>query len=778
MPTKHDLDTSKVDKTVQRAYQIAIANQHEYLLLEHLLAALVEEPIVIEMFKELGGNLDEVKSDLQTYYDSGLITKVAAGYKYFPARTQDTERCIQRSVATTMFSGRRSMDPLDLMVSLMYEEQSHAFFFVGKQNIDLLTVKEYITGDADNDSDAEGEGTDEEGGFFRGAGAGGAAPGGRGGKEVKNKEQALKVLGKYCINLNEQAKVGKIDPLIGRETEVAQLVLTTARRTKNNVVLVGEPGVGKTSIVEGLAKLIEEGNVPEVLLGSTVFSLDIGNLLAGTKFRGDFEERMKQIITSLTFVEKPILFIDEIHMIMGAGSGGQQNSMDVANLLKPALAKGALRCIGSTTYEEFRKHFEKDRALLRRFQKLDVFEPSIEDSKRILQGLAKVYEEFHGVTYAVEALDLAVELTSKYVNDRFLPDKAIDVIDSAGARQRVAPAEERLVEVGVEQIEYEVSRIAKIPPRTVKESESEKLAALAANLRSNVYGQDKALEVLDDAVIMSRAGLRDGNKPQGCYLFTGPTGTGKTEAAKTLANTLGIPLLRYDMSEYMEKHSVSKLIGSPPGYVGYGDGASGSGQLINDIEKHPYCVLLLDEMEKAHPDVYNVFLQVMDNGKLSSSNGKSVSMKNVILIMTSNAGASELEKESIGFERGARTDEDDAIINNTFTPEFRNRLDAIVKFQRLSKETMTLVVDKFIAQLNVLAADKGVAVEIDEEAKAWLAVKGYDPRMGARPLSRVIDQEIKKKLSREMVFGALRNGGTAKVTVAKDNTIALTFHSL
>lgn len=777
MPTKQDFDTSKVDKTVQRAYQIAIENQHEYLLLEHLLAALVEEPLVVDMFKELGGNLDEVKSDLQTYYDSGLITKVATGNKYFPARTQDTERCIQRSVATTMFSGRRSMDPLDLMVSLMYEEQSHAFYFIGKQNIDLLTVKEYITGDADNESESDGEGTDEEGGFFRGAG--GAGAGGRGaGKEVKSKEQALKVLGKYCVNLNEQAKVGKIDPLIGREAEVAQLVLTTARRTKNNVVMVGEPGVGKTSIVEGLAKLIEEGQVPEVLLGSTVFSLDIGNLLAGTKFRGDFEERMKQIITALTFVEKPILFIDEIHMIMGAGSGGQQSSMDVANLLKPALAKGALRCIGSTTYEEFRKHFEKDRALLRRFQKLDVFEPSIEDSKRILQGLAKVYEEFHGVTYAVEALDLAVELTAKYVTDRFLPDKAIDVIDSAGARQRVASAEERLAEVGIEQVEFEVSRIAKIPPRTVKESESEKLAQLAANLRSNVYGQDKALEVLDDAVIMSRAGLRDANKPQGCYLFTGPTGTGKTEAAKTLANTLGIPLLRYDMSEYMEKHSVSKLIGSPPGYVGYGDGASGSGKLINDIEKHPYCVLLLDEMEKAHPDVYNVFLQVMDNGAVSSSNGKSVSMKNVILIMTSNAGASELEKESIGFERGARTDEDDAIINITFTPEFRNRLDAIVKFQRLSKETMTLVVDKFIAQLNVLAADKGVTVEVDEAAKAWLAVKGYDPRMGARPLSRVIDQEIKKKLSREMVFGALRNGGTAKVTVADDNTIALTFHSL
>jgi ATP-dependent Clp protease ATP-binding subunit ClpA len=765
MPTKQDFDTSKVDKNVQQAYQIAVGYKHEYLLIEHILAALLDDPAINKLIQDLEGNIDEIKQDLSTLFSSGLLPTVAVN-KYWPKRTNESERCIQRSVATTMFSGRRVMEPTDLFVSLLYEEQSHAFYFISKQNIDQVSVKEYLTAEQDEEETPES-------GFFSKEQAQS-----RDNKHVKNREQAEKILAKYCVNLNEEASKGKIDPLIGREMEVSQLVLTTARRTKNNCVLTGEPGVGKTSIVEGLAKLIVEGNVPEILKGSTVYSLDVGNLVAGTKFRGDFEERMKQVLKALSFVDKPILFIDEIHMIMGAGSGGQQSSLDVANLLKPALSKGELRCIGSTTYEEFRKHFEKDRALLRRFQKLDIFEPSVEDTKRIIRGLSKVYEEYHGVQYEVEALDQAVELTSKYVNDRFLPDKAIDVIDAAGARQRVAPASEKVSIINVDLIEQEVSRIAKIPPRTVKESETDKLSKLLDNLKSNVFGQDNALHTLEDTVVMCRAGLREPNKPLGCYLFTGPTGVGKTESAKTLADTLGIPLLRYDMSEYMEKHSVSKLIGSPPGYVGYGDGASGSGQLINDVEKHPYCVLLLDEIEKAHPDVYNVFLQVMDNGKLTSSSGKSVSMKNVVLIMTSNAGAAELEKNAMGFGREDRDGEDDTVINRTFTPEFRNRLDAIVKFKRLTQNTMHQVVKKFITQLNAMGLDKKVRVWLQPDAVDWLAKQGYDPKMGARPLSRVIDQNIKRPLSREMLFGCLKDGGVAWITVGTDNQLKIKYRSI
>lgn len=769
--SERKFDHTKVDKTVQQAYKKAMEMRHEYLMLEHLLAALLDEEPVLEMLREQECNIDEVKNDLDAFFNSGLITTVPVGIHYFPARTAETERAIQRSVMRTMFSGRRVLEPLDLLVSIMYEEQSHAVYFLSKQGVDQLTVKEYITESGDDDDD-DGENHESNDGFYEKQSSGENSSSQQ--KEVKNKEQAIKLLSKYCINLNTQASEGKIDPLIGREEEVAQLVLTTARRTKNNVVLVGEPGVGKTSIVEGLAKLINEQNVPEILLKSTVWSLDIGNLIAGTKFRGDFEERMKQILKALTYVEDPILFIDEIHMIMGAGSGGTQSSVDVANLLKPALAKGKLRCIGSTTYEEYRKHFEKDRALLRRFQKLDVFEPSIEDSKRILRGLANVYETFHGVQYDLEALDQAVELTHKYINNRYLPDKAIDVIDAAGARQRVATSDVRINNITVELIEQEVSKLAKIPTNTVKESETEKLASLDTELHANVFGQEKAIEVLVDAVYMGRAGLREPTKPLGCYLFTGPTGVGKTEAAKTLANVLGVELVRFDMSEYMEKHSVSKLIGSPPGYVGYSDGGSGSGLLVNAVENHPHCILLLDEIEKAHPDIYNIFLQVMDNAELTSSSGKTVNFKNVILIMTSNAGATELEKNSIGFGKQNRDGADDGVINNTFKPEFRNRLDAIVKFGRLVPEIMHLVVGKFTKQLNDLAKTKNVEIQLDQSAVEWLAEHGYDPKMGARPLGRVMAENIKKPLSREMLFGKLKNGGTATVTVV-DNHIEIQY---
>ncbi|HEX8350754.1 MAG TPA: AAA family ATPase, partial [Hymenobacter sp.] len=538
-----------------------------------------------------------------------------------------------------------------------------------------------------------------------------------------------KLLEKYCDNLNADALAGKIDPLIGRQTEVHSLMLTTARRTKNNVVLVGEPGVGKTAVVEGLAKLIAEDQVPDAIKGSVIYSLSIANLLAGTKFRGDMEERVKQVIEA---IEKrgeelgvlPMLFIDEVHTMMGAGAG-TQGAMDVANLLKPALAKGKLRCIGGTTYEEYRKHFEKDRALMRRFQKLDIKEPSIEDTKLILRGLIPSYEAFHGVKYDLAALDTAVELTSRYITDRFLPDKAIDVVDAAGARQKIRPETEREPVITVELMQEEISRIAKIPSTTVKESEEDKLALLESNLRDTVFGQDNAILEVTDAVYLSRAGLRDPNKPQGNYLFAGPTGVGKTELAKQLAATLSIPLERFDMSEYMEKHSVSKFIGSPPGYVGFGDGGAGSGLLTNAIENTPHCVLLIDEIEKAHPDIFNVFLQIMDNGQITNSSGKTVSCRNVILIMTTNAGATELQKNSLGFGANSREGSDDKVIESMFAPEFRNRLDAIVKFNALASDNMLRVVDKFLAQLAGLAAGKGLTLEFTPTLRNWLAEKGF-----------------------------------------------------
>lgn len=754
-----NFDPTKANDVIERAAQIAERHDHEYVTLEHLLASALQDQKVLEVLTELGANCSDISADLVAHFQSDLLGK-AHGRR--PRQTVPLVRVVQRVVSQTIFSGRDAIRAIDVLIALMSEkdENSHACYFLAKQNLDVLDVKTAISHENVFDDD-----DDEEVTKVKTLPDGEEAPEDKGPKKSK----AERLLEKFCVNLNEQALAGKIDPLIGRETEVASLVLTTARRTKNNVVLVGEPGVGKTAVVEGLAKMIAEEQVPDAIKGSIVYSLEIGALMAGTKFRGDMEERVKQILDAVEKVgeEKgilPVLFIDEIHTMMGAGAGSS-GALDVANLLKPALAKGKLRCIGGTTYEEYRKHFEKDRALLRRFQKLDVLEPTIEDAKRILLGLSKVYAEYHGVTYDVAALDAAVDLTARYVTDRMLPDKAIDVIDAAGARQKIAPEENRVTTITVGLVEDEVSRIAKIPAQTVKEDETAKLAHLRTDLLSAVFGQDQAVETVDNAVILSRAGLRDPNKPQGCYLFAGPTGVGKTELAKQLAQTLSIPLHRFDMSEYMEKHSVSKFIGSPPGYVGFGDGQAGSGLLTNAVENSPHCVLLIDEVEKAHPDIFNIFLQVMDNGQLTNSAGKTVNFRNVILIMTSNAGASELQKNTLGFGANSVAGNDDKIIQSTFTPEFRNRLDAIVKFSALKQENMLRIVEKFIGQLNKQAQDKGVTIELNDAAMDYLARKGYDPKMGARPLARLIQNELSQPLSREMLFGALKGGGVAMVSI-------------
>lgn len=766
-----NFDPTKAQEVFERAAQIAERHDHEYVTLEHLLASVLQDQKVLEVLTELGANCSDLSADLLAHFQTDLLGK-AQGRA--PRQTAPLARVVNRVVAQCFFSGRMDIRAIDVLISILNEkdENSHACYFLAKQNIDLLDVKMAVSHDVDLDDDTEvktlpqgeeleAEGEDKEAG--------------------PRKSKAEKILEKFCVNLNEQALAGKIDPLIGRENEIATLVLTTARRTKNNAVLVGEPGVGKTAVVEGLAKLIAEEHVPDAIKGSLVYSLEIGALMAGTKFRGDMEERVKQIIDAVEKVgeEKgilPILFIDEIHTIMGAGAGSS-GGLDVANLLKPALAKGKLRCIGGTTYEEYRKHFEKDRALLRRFQKLDVLEPSIEDAKRILIGLSKVYQEYHGVEYSVEALEAAVDLTARYVTDRMLPDKAIDVIDAAGARQKIAPEGERQTTITQVLIEDEVSRIAKIPAQTVKEDETDKLAHLKADLLGAVFGQDDAVETVDNAVILSRAGLRDPNKPQGCYLFAGPTGVGKTELAKQLSNTLSIPLHRFDMSEYMEKHSVSKFIGSPPGYVGFGDGQAGSGLLTNAVETSPHCVLLIDEVEKAHPDIFNIFLQVMDNGQLTNSAGKTVNFRNVILIMTSNAGAKELQKNSMGFGANSVSGNDDKVIESTFTPEFRNRLDAIVKFSALKQENMLLIVDKFIGQLNTMAKAKNVTIMVSDAAREYLAQKGYDPKMGARPLGRLIQNELSQPLSRQMLFGDLKKGGTAMID-ATDDALTIEAHDL
>lgn len=743
---------------IYRAVEIAHQHGHEYTTLEHLLASLLEVEDVKTCLKAMNVDYEQMYTDLMSFFVAILETVPGAT----PSPTKGFDEVIMRCVGTAMFTVRANPSGIDLLLHLSQypSEDSHAVTLMQKYGITTLAIKQYI-------SHTNGPVSSTSTG-----GRPGMAEGGEPGvaNEPTTPEEAERILEKYCENLNRKAKALKIDPLIGRANEVGDITRIVSRRTKNNVVLVGEPGVGKTAIAEGLALKIVRGEVPATIKDSTVYSLDIASLVAGTRYRGDFEERMKLVLKSFKHIPNSILFIDEIHTIMGAGSGNS-GSLDVANLIKPALADGYLRCIGSTTLDEFRKHFEKDRALLRRFKKVDVGEPSPEDSKLILRGLRDAYEGFHGVKFTDAAIDAAVDLTHRYVMHAYLPDKAIDVLDNAGARQRILPESERKTLLDVADIEMEVASVARIPTKDVQEGESEKLIKLDTDLKGAVFGQDGAINELVDAVFVSRAGLRSPNKPLGSYLFTGPTGVGKTEIARQLAKTLGVPLLKFDMSEYVEKHNVSRLIGAPPGYVGFGDGAAGNGSLCNDVDANPYCVLLLDEIEKAHPDVFNVLLQVMDYGTLTSGSGKTINFRNVILIMTSNAGAAELTRNKIGFGSNVNVGGDDPVIERMFTPEFRNRLDAIVKFDRLKQEHILMVVDKFLAELSDMVTGRAVTLDVPKETKEWLAAKGFDPAMGARPLARVIHEHIKKPLSRLLLIGSLKNGGVAHVNVVDDKIV-------
>lgn len=730
---------SQFENTVKRAYALAIQWRHELVTIEHLLAALLENDEIVEVCKAVGGNLQNLMSDLHQYLDDSGNNIVVKNGAYQPRHTSLLINTVKKAKTQSLMSNKSELGIIDLFIAIFNIDNCNASYFLHSAGIEKDAVIQYLRGKQKKTNS---------------------------GLAVKD---ALEILNQFCINLNEKAKAGKIDPLIGRETEVENITQIMARRNKHNVIMLGDPGVGKTIIVEGLAKRIVEDAVPETLRDKTIYSLDLASLVAGTKFRGDFEERMKMIIAAFTALPNAILFIDEIHMIMGAG-GGNAGAMDAANLLKPALSRGEIRCIGSTTLEEYRKHFEKDRALGRRFQKLDINEPSIEDSKKIVKALAEYYTKYHGITYESAALDAAVELSVRYMHDKYLPDKAIDIIDSAGARQKIKPLVERADTIGIDQIKEEISRIARVPVSADKDQEDQKLGSLENDLKTQVFGQDEAIDKLVDSVLVSRSGLREGNKTQGAFLFSGPTGVGKTEIAKQLASVLGIDFVRFDMSEFQEKHTVSKFIGSPPGYVGYGDGQAGSGVLINALEKSPHCVILCDEIEKAHPDIVSIFLQVMDNGMISSQNGKVASARHCFLIFTSNLGAAQMEKPAMGFGNPEREGEDKEEVKKWFSPEFRNRLDGVIMFNRLSIDNMRLILNKFIAQLNTLANAKKVNICFDNNAKQWLIDHGFDRNMGARPLARVITDHVKKPLSREMLFGKLKNGGSVVFTLT-DNKL-------
>ena len=743
-------------KTLEEAihFALSLANErkHELATLEHLLLALIDEPDAARVMKACGVNLDTLRESLTRFVDNELEALVSDVDGSEAAPTTGFQRVIQRAAIHVQSSGRTEVTGANVLVAIFAERESHAAFFLQEQDMTRYDAVNYIShGVAKNPAYGEARpvrGAEEEGEQASAS------------RNEPEKEKEETALGKYCVNLNVKARKGDVDPLIGREHEVERAIQVLCRRRKNNPLLVGDPGVGKTAIAEGLAKKIVDGQTPDVLSGSTIFSLDMGALLAGTRYRGDFEERLKAVVKELEEHPDAILFIDEIHTVIGAGatSGG---AMDASNLLKPALQSGSLRCMGSTTYKEFRQHFEKDRALSRWFQKIDVYEPTVEDTIKILKGLKPYFEEHHDIRYTQEAIKVAVELSARYINDRKLPDKAIDVIDEAGAYQHLLPDSKRRKTITPREIEEVVAKIARIPPKSVSKDDAETLRDLEASLKRVVFGQDAAIESLASAIKLSRAGLREPEKPIGNYLFAGPTGVGKTEVAKQLSETLGVELLRFDMSEYMEKHSVSRLIGAPPGYVGFDQG----GLLTDGIDQHPHCVLLLDEIEKAHPDVFNILLQVMDHGRLTDHNGKTVDFRNVVLIMTSNAGASELAKSAIGFGRDRREGEDTAAIERTFTPEFRNRLDAIISFGPLPKEVILQVVEKFVLQLEAQLMDRGVSIELTRPAAEWLAEKGYDDRMGARPLGRVIQEHIKKPLAEELLFGKLTKGGLVKVAV-------------
>jgi ATP-dependent Clp protease ATP-binding subunit ClpA len=741
-----------LEQTLHRSLSLASERRHEYATLEHLLLGLCDDTDAATVLRACGVDLDKLRSDLSEFLDkdlAGLATDRAGD----PKPTAGFQRVVQRAAIHVQSSGRDEVTGANVLVALFSERESHAVYFLQLQDMTRLDAVNFI---AHGIAKAPGRSAQRP--------VQGSGPQAEHHPEQEREEKPSRrnqdALSNYCVNLNKKAIAGKIDPLIGRDSEIERTIQILCRRTKNNPLYVGDPGVGKTAIAEGLAKRIVEGDVPEVLAKSTIYALDMGALLAGTRYRGDFEERLKAVVNELEAQQAAILFIDEIHTVIGAGatSGG---AMDASNLLKPALASGNLRCIGSTTYKEFRNYFEKDRALVRRFQKIDVNEPSIEDAVKIMRGLKANYEKHHRVRYTEEAIRASVELSAKYIHDRKLPDKAIDVIDEVGASRMLLPENKRRKTVTLRDVEEIVAKIARIPPKSVSADDKETLRNLERDLKSMVFGQDKAIEALAAAIKLARAGLREPEKPIGNYLFCGPTGVGKTEVARQLASTMGIELVRFDMSEYMERHSISRLIGAPPGYVGFDQG----GLLTDSIDQHPHAVLLLDEIEKAHPDLFNILLQVMDHGKLTDHNGKTVDFRNVILIMTTNAGASDLAKEAIGFGRDSRAGEDEDAIKKLFTPEFRNRLDATIAFSGLTPEIVARVVEKFVMQLEAQLADRNVTIELSSAAKEWLAERGYDRLYGARPLSRVIQEHIKKPLAEELLFGKLVRGGAVKVTM-------------
>ena len=749
--------SNTLEQAIHSALALANSRSHEFATLEHLLLALIDEPDAVRVMKACSVDTEELRTTLVDYIDddlSNLVTDIE-GSEAVP--TAAFQRVIQRAAIHVQSSGRSEVTGANVLVAIFAERESNAAYFLQDQDMTRYDAVNFIAhGVAKNP--AYGESRPVSGAPENEEESQAQEPQG---------EQKESALAKYCVDLNAKSREGDIDPLIGRDSEVERCIQVLCRRRKNNPLLVGDPGVGKTAIAEGLARKIVAGETPAVLSNTTIYSLDMGALLAGTRYRGDFEERLKAVVTELEEHEDAVLFIDEIHTVIGAGatSGG---AMDASNLLKPALQGGKLRTMGSTTYKEFRQHFEKDRALSRRFQKIDVNEPTVDDAIKILKGLKPYFEEHHSVKYTTDAIKSAVELSARYINDRKLPDKAIDVIDEAGAAQHLVAESKRRKTLGAKEIEAVVAKIARIPPKNVSKDDAEVLKDLEASLKRVVFGQDSAIDALSSAIKLARAGLREPEKPIGNYLFAGPTGVGKTEVAKQLADTLGVELLRFDMSEYMEKHAVSRLIGAPPGYVGFDQG----GQLTDGVDQHPHCVLLLDEIEKAHPDVYNILLQVMDHGSLTDHNGRTVSFRNVILIMTSNAGAAEQAKAAIGFGRDRREGEDTAAIERTFTPEFRNRLDAIISFAPLPKSTILQVVEKFVLQLEAQLMDRNVTIELTKPAAEWLAEKGYDDKMGARPLGRVIQEHIKKPLAEELLFGKLAKGGVVKVSV-KDGELVL-----
>ena len=755
-----------LEKALHRALAHAASRKQELATLEHLLLSLTDDKDAIGVMRACGVDIEELKESLTDYVDnelSNLITDNVTEAK----PTASFQRVIQRAVIHVQSSGREEVTGANVLVAIFAERESHAAFFLQEQDMTRYDAVNYISHGIAKKAglsearpvrgvaDGEGEHSGDD-----------SAQGGAGGK--KKTESALEA---YCVDLNKKAGEGKIDPLIGRESEVNRTIQILCRRNKNNPLFVGEPGVGKTAIAEGLARKITKGEVPEVLKDCTVYSLDMGTLLAGTRYRGDFEERLKAVMKEIEQKPGAILFIDEIHTVIGAGatSGG---AMDASNLLKPALAGGALRCIGSTTYKEYRQHFEKDRALARRFQKIDVNEPSIPDAIAIMKGLKPYYEAFHKVQYTDEAIEGSVQLSARYMADRKLPDKAIDVIDETGASLMLLPEAKRKKIITLEDIEATIATMARIPAKTVSKDDSTVLKNLETELKRMVFGQDRAIEQLASAIKLARAGLREPEKPIGSYLFSGPTGVGKTEVAKRLAEVLGVKILRYDMSEYMERHSVSRLIGAPPGYVGFDQG----GLLTDAVDQSPYCVLLLDEIEKAHPDLFNILLQVMDHGKLTDNNGKAVDFRNVVLIMTTNAGAQDMARSAMGFTRTVREGDDTEAITKMFTPEFRNRLDAVVSFGHLPAAVVRKVVEKFILQLEAQLSERQVNIEISAEAADWLAEKGYDQQMGARPLARVIQEHIKKPLAEELLFGKLAKGGTVRI-LKKDDGLAFDYLS-